>query len=501
MSRIGFCGASYSSVSQNADAQTCRNFVLEKVESDLGKGPFLLTDREGMFNFCNVAGDAVRGIFWADVSDPGRCFAVIDSVLYEISTAGVATPLLGVSNDNLPVTWALNATATQVAVCSGGIIYVITLATTTVAAVPPATFSQGPVAMIEWCDDFCIALIANSNIFFNSAPDDLSSWPGANANQVSVQVGNIRSIKADGRKLALLGRSRGIAYYNTGAATTPFSPIPGGDVQSGIGATFSMMLLDNTWFWLDQDERGAGIFRKFQSGSAIRLSNHAIETHWASFSRIDDCIGFPYQNNGHSFAVLYFPTANETWAYDVATGLWAERDFWDAGSGTSTAYRARCHSYAFGKHLVGDWNSGNIYQLANTVQTDFGNPIRRVRRAPYVSVENERIYHASLELEMDRGVGPIPALTDGLGNNRGPQVVLRWSDNGGRTWSNEYARDYGQAGKYGARVIWRRLGQSRGRVYEVACTDPTPCRIVDAYLKASGLATQKRMVKELAEKA
>jgi len=68
---------------------------------------------------------------------------------------------------------------------------------------------------------------------------------------------------------------------------------------------------------------------------------------------------------------------------------------------------------------------------------------------------------------------------------RDPQVYLRWSDDSGHTWSNLYARSLGAGGSFKTRVIWRRLGRSRERVYEVSCTDPVPFRIVDAYLKAA----------------
>ena len=65
---------------------------------------------------------------------------------------------------------------------------------------------------------------------------------------------------------------------------------------------------------------------------------------------------------------------------------------------------------------------------------------------------------------------------------REPQVMLRWSDDGGHTWSNEYAIGAGSAGEFTKRVEWRRLGRSRDRVYEISVSDPIPWRIIDAYL-------------------
>jgi hypothetical protein len=69
-----------------------------------------------------------------------------------------------------------------------------------------------------------------------------------------------------------------------------------------------------------------------------------------------------------------------------------------------------------------------------------------------------------------------------------PQVMLRWSDDGGHTWSNEHWRSMGLTGQWGRRVIWRRLGMTlklRDRVYEVSGTDPIKIAIMGAELKVS----------------
>jgi hypothetical protein len=60
-------------------------------------------------------------------------------------------------------------------------------------------------------------------------------------------------------------------------------------------------------------------------------------------------------------------------------------------------------------------------------------------------------------------------------------MMLRWSDDGGKTWSSEHWRDMGAIGEYARRVIWRRLGQSFNRVYEVVISDPVKRVIIDAW--------------------
>jgi hypothetical protein len=66
--------------------------------------------------------------------------------------------------------------------------------------------------------------------------------------------------------------------------------------------------------------------------------------------------------------------------------------------------------------------------------------------------------------------------------------MLRWSDDGGHTWSNEHWKSMGMIGEYGKRVLWRRLGMTqkiRDRVYEISGTDPVPVYIMGAQLIVS----------------
>jgi hypothetical protein len=192
---------------------------------------------------------------------------------------------------------------------------------------------------------------------------------------------------------------------------------------------------------------------------------------------------YSYQDKGHLFWVLYIPFSQWSWVYDVGENLWHKRASWNSATSTWTAHRSWNHSYAYNKHLVGDPVSGNLYVMDSSNLTDNGNEIRRFRRSPTVINEMQRIYHKELALDFDTGQGPQPPLIDGAGNPRQPQCMLRWSDDRGKTWSNQHILDCGFAGNFKTRVIQRRLGQSRYRVYELSMTDPIPWVLVDAYLE------------------
>jgi hypothetical protein len=148
----------------------------------------------------------------------------------------------------------------------------------------------------------------------------------------------------------------------------------------------------------------------------VRVSNHAIEYAIGKYPTITDAIGYAYQEAGHTFYVLSFPTAQKQWVYDCATQVWHERARWN---GTHyEMWRAVDHCYCFGKHLVGDWSGAvvdgavmtNIYVSSIDILTDNGLEIRRARRAPHVSTEQEWIHHRALQIDVEVGVASIPGL-------------------------------------------------------------------------------------------
>jgi hypothetical protein len=99
---------------------------------------------------------------------------------------------------------------------------------------------------------------------------------------------------------------------------------------------------------------------------------------------------------------------------------------------------------------------------------------RWLRRSAHLFDELKRIRHNEFKLVMETGVGTATVLD--------PEVSLRWSDDGGHTWSEYHPRAAGPKGAFKQRVIWRRLGMARTRVYEVSGTDAVKVVLIDAYL-------------------
>lgn len=469
MARFGMVGQSYQSQTFSADSQMCMNMYVEKSESGSGKSDMQLVKCPGLSVFASISGSAGRGCIQIN----GRAFAVVDTIFYEIASDGTATNRGTVGNDGLPV--SMTSSNQQVLIASAGLVYYFTLATNTFVALDPAVLTG--VSIVGFTDSYFLALLKNSNSFQFSGLLDASSWDILDKVTISIFPGNIISMVVDHREIALLGDQKSVIYYDTGDATNPFLPVPSGIMETGCSAIYSGVRADNSVFWLGKDERGAGIAYKAQGYTPQRVSTFAIEFAWQSYSDITDCVTYSYQERGHIFVVFRFPTANKTWVYDASSNMWHERGFWT--NGHYIAHRSMSHMYVFGKHLVCDWNSGNIYQMSSTLYDDFGNTMRWVRRSPYVASEGYYITIPYLEVEADTGIG----LVSGQGSD--PQLMMRWSNDNGKTWSNEWTQSIGALGQYGKRVFFRRLGRfwgTKGRIFELSGSDPVPYRITDAYI-------------------
>lgn len=473
------------------------NWYPESVEAQ-GKSQIVMYPTPGLSFFAALPGSPVRGEYEFN----GRMFAVSGGNFCEVYADGTFKQYGTVANNGGTVTMEANQ-ANQLAICSGGNIYIFDIANLLFSG--PIAGLLEPVSMLTFCDGYFLALLANTGRFQISTLLDGTSWPGLQVNKVSVFAENPIAIAWDHREIWLASTKRATGYYNSGS-TSIFDPLgPSAYIEAGIGAKFSAVRMDNTLFWLEAAERGGGIARRAQGYTPVRVSNHAVEYQWSKYSTITDAIGYSYQDQGHTFWVLYFPTANATWVYDVATQMWHERGYWDTTAGAYTAHRSRCHAFCFGKHLVGDWKTGNIYDMEIpgpngsggwNFADDNGTNIRRERISPPVSKENERIRHARLQIDLEPGLGPQPPLTDGNGNARSPQMAVSWTDDGGHTWSNEHMLSAGQAGKYRTRAILRRLGESRVRSYKMVVNDPIPWRIIEGDLKATGFEPSERLVKQ-----
>ena len=284
----------------------------------------------------------------------------------------------------------------------------------------------------------------------------------------------------DHREAWLFGTNSIEVWYDAGSADFPLQRIQGAFNEIGLAAAYSVAKLDNGLFWLGSDSRGQGIVYRSNGYTGKRISTHAVEWQIQQYGDISDAIGYTYQQDGHAFYVLVFPSEDTTWVYDVSTELWHERaGFYE---GQFVRHRGNCQMAYNGEVVIGDFENSNVYAFDLNVYADNGSIqrwLRSWRALPTGKNDLNRTAQHTLQLDCETGVG----LNTGQGSD--PQVMLRWSDDGGHTWSNEHWSSMGKIGRYGYRTFWRRLGMTmkiRDRVYEVSGTDPVKITIMGAQL-------------------
>ena len=472
-------GSSYVARSINAADNRMVNLFPEIVPEG-GKEPGFLNRAPGL-QFQQTIGTGPIRALWAHQTNGSDFYVVSGTEFYKV-TGLTATPTkLGDVTGTGPVSIADNGT--QIFLACNGPSYIYNEVTNVFAQITDPDF-PGAVT-VGYLDGYFVFNEPNSQKIWVTElldgtsvdPLDFASAEGSPDGLVAVNV--------DHREAWLFGTDSIEVWYNAGQADFPLTRIQGAFNEIGCVAAFSIAKLDNGLFWLGTDARGQGIVYRANGYTGVRVSTHAIEYAIAQYGNISDAVAYTYQQEGHAFYVLTFPSANATWVYDVATQAWHERAGWNTATGEFTRHRSNCQCNFGGNTVVGDYENGNIYTLDLDVYADNGGIqkwLRSWRALPTGQNNLKRTAQHSLQLDCESGTGLI------TGQGSDPEIMLRWSDDGGHTWSNEHLSKMGKIGEYYRRVFWRRLGMTlklRDRVYEVSMTDPVKTAIMGAELLIS----------------
>jgi hypothetical protein len=325
----------------------------------------------------------------------------------------------------------------------------------------------------------------NSRVFFTTGPTPYQQiFPGSFFSLKDSSSDNLITLHENNRELWLIGERTSEVWYNAGGVNFPFQRIPGVGPQVGCAAVHSITRIGTELAWLAHNEQGQNIVAVTDQYSYARISTHAIEHALSSYPVIGDCISYGYEEEGHAFLMMTLPQADRTWCFDLTAGVWHQRASFQASTGQFHRHRSNAFMDFGDVRLVGDYQTGNVHRMSRDYYTDNGAPLICIRRTPHLwsKANRERIFFAQLQIEFTPGVG----LQTGQGSD--PQLMLRWSDDGGFTWSNQHWKTIGKAGQTKNRAIFRQLGRARDRVWEASFSDPVPRDIIGATLYAEATA-------------
>lgn len=320
----------------------------------------------------------------------------------------------------------------------------------------------------QFLDQYFIALCDNGSIYISALLDG-TTWDVLDTAKAESSPDITRMIQADHGELWQFGDDSIEVWFNSGAADFPFEPIKGSTIQHGILYKYSVAALDNSLFFAGRGADGGFVIWRTDGYGPQRVSNHAVERSIHALGALSSKpVAWAYKDHGHSFYVLTFPGNNLTWVYDATTGMWHERSYLNGS--TEEAHRGYCHVFVGGEdgataaQLVGDRANGRIYKMDLSYLDDFGNAIRRERRAIHLADEQKRIFYKRLQLEIEAAAGAF---------------TLEYSNDGGGTFSSAIT---GRANFSNAGRVWDRLGSARDRVFRIRSTASIKHAWMDAYL-------------------
>lgn len=463
--KTSFLGQAYQSRSPILATQTAINIYPEVTEtggSDVGG----FYGTPGLISRYTGSGE-VRGLLSAE---DGNLYAVIGNTVYRIDTNWNATSLGVLPNATGIVSMVDNGS--QIAVAHALGMHWVAYTGTAIAPVTNAPQD----AMLDVQDNY--VLFTNAGRFGITALGDLSSIDPLDIATAEGSPDATIAIASLNREVWPFGTRTIEVWSNTGAALFPFERAPAGFIEQGCSARRSVVKLDQSLFWLSRDKSGKDMVMRNQAYSGKRISTHAIEYELSQMSRTDDAFGFGYQQDGHTFYVLTFPTGQQTWVYDIAAQGWHQRAY-QSTEGLLQRHRANCYAFFNGLHIVGDYENGKIYEMSLTAYDDDGQPIYRERAWELPDNENKRIRGDYMEVVALSGDGEA-------GTN--PLITLEVSQDGGRRWGYERIQPLGKIGQNLARVRWRRLGTGRNTVYRVSTEMRNRVQWINGIFKGEALS-------------
>ena len=463
-----------------ADQERTVNFYMENVESNSGTTKAALYSRPGVLTVDFAVSGAGRGHIFTS----GREFVVIGTKLYEVeelltpSVDGPASSMLTergtVASDQNPATMNGNGDAgDQIFITSGSNGYVYDLTANTLTAIVALA---GKATMGGYLDGYFLALDSATSTLWISDLLDGTTWDptqfivrvGASDPWVSMIVNQY---------IYLLGSQTSEVWFDAGTFPIPFELHPSGRLQQGCGAPFSPEVVGTSVVWLGQTVNGNGTVVRTPGFSVELISTFSLQYAFGNLVDLQDAIGDSFELLGHTFYTLSFLSAETTWVWDATMNVWVEWSTWNPATYQFEVLRPIFHAFAFGKHRMLDLKGPRVYEMSQDYAYDVeGGPLRRMRRPPVLMRENKRIFYSRIELFAEPGLGN----TTGAGEN--PQVSMRASNNGGKTYGAESFRSAGKLGEYDIRIEWLRCGAGRKRTFEFVFSDPVQWRILDAYL-------------------
>ena len=465
MPPLQFSVESAESRSLPVSAQLLQNYFAER-QTPGSKSQIALFGAPGLTLFSTLGSGPVRGFQKMGT----LLYAVSGDKLFSLSKTGQVVQLGAGISGSAPVSMSTNGV--QIIVVNGlaGWTYSTTDGFQTISS--PAFY---PADTVFFFDGYFVLNRRGTNQFFLSALYDGNTYNGldfASAEAVpDLCLAGVQNLQL----LFVMCADHIELWYDAGTPDFPFQRYAGGVINYGCVAPLSIVKQDGAIFFLGTDK----VFYRLQANVPIRISTHPIEHILAKDPDLSTAFGFTHTLEGHKLVYLVLPNSGRTLCFDISTGKWHYRESTGLTGTSLGRWRGNAVVEAYGETLVGDFQTGKVWKLDWNNPTEEGQVIRSVAHSIPYHNDRKRIFISRLELDIQAGVG-LSGGADVFGSD--PQIWLRWSKDGGQTWSQlQPPRSMGKIGDRQRRLRWLARGQAYQWVFAIECSDPVWRTIIQAH--------------------
>lgn len=445
--------------------EASENLYVEMSSTETSTMPYYYVSIPGMKNYILSSGPssaACRGLY---TTGTGKVFGVWSNQLYEIFGQGSRSYVGQLLSFNGNVSFADNGF--EMILVDGKAGYTVNLTTGVFAQIlddyfPGIADNDDTKAPTKVCtiDTYFIVNKQNSNEYYWSTPnyidtafdiDNPSKTNKWNGLQFGKKIGDSDEIIAMVKNVSLLylfGRQSIEIHYDTGDYNNQlFARLQNALINFGCSAPNSVAQFGNSVFWIGTDKSTGGTLGIFSTNNdykPTRISTRGIEIILNSMPTNEDAISFVYSKDGNTFINWYFAGGDTMLVYDVTTGSWHKRTYYDYRTGTKNAHRGIYTTDGFGQILVGDRLTDAVYVFDNTYYYNDNadgvgvNYIRREKISPININTGRMARYKSIELLVEPGVGLLNGFTD----NSERTQFRQFRDSSGNTAPNGKAYFY-----------------------------------------------------------
>lgn len=450
---LNLAGGTYEHKAGLQSSQRTRNFWPQVQTNPKAKSKYILQSFYGLKTFTTPAiGGVDRGMY----ENQGTLYKITGTTLYSVSSTGVHTSLGTIAGSNRCVIKAIDSTI--VIVNGHGAIYTWNGTTLTLNS-DPDIGSPNAVATLN---SQAIYDKGTGQIFSVSNAGTPLTVNGLNYASAEVESDALKIPYAYRETLYLMGEETTELWWNSGQGNPPFDKIQGGTIGIGIAAINSAADTPDYIFFLGSDRQVHTLTGGASAVDTI-VSNQEMAKIFQDYDVVSDAIGWTMQLEGQWFYSITFPTEDVTWVYPIG-GEWFQ---W--GTGREGRIRANSYSKVFGKHLVADYASGNIYELDAQTYTDASETIIRERiTAPLhgglFQADGKDFEIQYLEIILQTGNGDLTTTN--------PTLMLSISKDGGKTFGTERMKVTGAMGQTATKVLFTNLGRYNNCTLKLSVSDP-----------------------------